>query len=499
MAEEQVGNSLQLDEVSILGNIFLDDSGEVILTVSQHLVADDFSDHRNKEIFRACLSVQQKGRAVDLSSVTEELKNTKVYDSIGGESYLHQVIDSTVRIAPVENYITSVKEKSLLNRFLNKIDNILTDAKNKPIKDVDEFIGKAADDILEISQQRNVAEAKSLEQISEDVVAKLVKQSEEFKKNGIPANGVTGVPSGYKKIDDLTKGWHKGDMVVIGARPSVGKTAFALNLLYQVAKKKKPVVFFSLEMSAESIVLRLLNLASGLSSVEINTMEYKPGSTKNKVLVDTHGDPEIAARVQKLQRGLDELISLPFYIDDNPGSKMMDISTKCKKLQNQIREIKKQDIGLIAIDYLGLITSSSKGGGDNRQQEVADISRQIKQMARQLEVPVIALTQLSRDSEKRTDHKPQISDIRDSGAIEQDADMIFMLYRPDYYTKQQGMKSDEKSTPDEEMEDDKSPISKVQVILLKNRNGATGEVPFIFDKEHCLFNVMESDHFEDSF
>lgn len=495
MADISDNSSLQLDEISILGNILMDTTGDCMLTVSQHLVPDDFCDGRNKAVFSSCIAAQQKGRSVDLSSVTEELKNSKLYESIGGEDYIQTILEKTVRIAPVETYITTVKEKSLLNRFLNKLSNIMDDAKNKPITDISDFIGKSADDILEISQQRNVAKAKSLDQVSDDVVKKLVKQTEEFQKNGIKANGVTGISTGYQTMDFYTKGWHKGDMIVIGARPSVGKTAFALNLLYNVSKKKKPVIFFSLEMSAESIALRLLTLASGLSTDEINSMEFRQGSTKQHLLVDTHGDSELAAKVKKLQRGLDELVSLPFYIDDNPGSKMMDISTKCKKLQNQIREIKKQDVALIAIDYLGLITGPS--GNDNRQQVVADISRQIKQMARQLEVPVIALTQLSRDSEKRDNHTPQISDIRDSGAIEQDADMIFMLYRPDYYTKQQGMgkdSSDEDSLPEDPSENTSE--SKVSVILIKNRNGSTGTINYIFDKEHCNFMVLQEDQTE---
>ncbi len=495
-----MADELQLDEITLLGNIFVDDTGEKMLTTTQHLTPDDFSDIRNKEIFKACISAQTKGRVVDLSSVSEELKNSKIFDSIGGEDYLNLIIEKSTSFAPIENYISSIREKALLNRFLNKLSNILQDAKNKPINDISEFIGKSADDIIEISQQRNVAEAKSLSQVSDSLINKLVKQTLDFKESGIPANGVTGVSTGYGKLDELTKGWHKGDMIVIGARPSVGKTAYALNLLYNVAKKKKPVVFFSLEMSAEAIAMRLLNQASGLSSDEINSLSYLEGSTKDRILVDCEGDTGKVAILEKLRRGFMELSSLPFYIDDNPGSKMMDISTKCKKLQNQIREIKKQDIALIAIDYLGLITSPGKGG-DNRQQEVADISRQIKQMARQLSIPVIALTQLSRDSEKRTDHTPQISDIRDSGAIEQDADMIIMLYRPDYYTKQQGMKTGNKEEGGSSNENDleNSPISKVSIKLIKNRNGACGDVDFIFDKEHCAFNVVSNDQAEMDF
>lgn len=498
--DEQNNKELKLDEASILGNIFLDEKGEVMLLCTQHLMPEDFLDARNKEIFSCCLQAQQKGRKVDISSVTEELQNNKTYNLVGGLTYLQSVIDATVKIGPVEDYIATVKERSLLNRFLEKLDKILKNAKEQKISDVSEFIGKAADDILEISQQRRVAEAKGMDTITESLVAQLVKQTEDFKANGIQPNGVTGIPTGFEEVDKLTKGWHKGDMIVIGARPSVGKTAFALNLLYQVAKKGKPVVFFSLEMNAESIALRLLNLVSGLSSNAINSLEYVKGSTKDKLLINTAGDPEKSACATKLQKGMNELSKLPFYVDDTSGSKMLDISTKCQKLQNQIREIKKMDIGLIAIDYIGLITSPSKGN-DNRQNEVAAISRQIKQMARDLQVPVIALTQLSRDSEKRDNHNPQMSDIRESGSIEQDADMVLMLYREDYYTKQQNInngkdKNEQQSQPVEE--DKNSPISQVKVNLIKNRNGSTGLIDFIFDKEHCMFSAV-SDRGEEEF
>lgn len=492
MMDDKVNqNELDLAEVSILGNILLDDTGEVILSVTQHLSVDDFSDARNREIFRSFIQIQNKGRTVDMASVVDELTNSKMLDSVGGIDYLNALIDNTVRIAPVSTYISTVKDKALLNRFLERIKDIDYEAKNKPIKDISEFIGKSADSIIEIAQQRSVAEAHSMDQITDDLMAKLVKQTEEFKKNGIQPNGVTGVSTGYAKLDKYTKGWHKGDMIVVGARPSVGKTAFALNLLYQVAKKGKPVVFFSLEMSAEQIALRLLNLVASLDSNQINSLEYLPNSTKKQVLVNTNGDREKIAIVQKLQRGLDELASLPIYVDDNPGSKMMDISTKCKKLQNQIREIKKKDIGLIAIDYIGLISSGSKSNSDNRQNEVAEISKSIKQMARTLDIPVIALTQLSRDSEKRTNHTPQISDIRESGAIEQDADMILMLYREDYYTKQQQIGENKDNEESKEEDNDNS---KVNVMLIKNRNGQCGTVRFIFAKNYCSFNVAQDEN-----
>ena len=493
MASSQDG--LQLDEISILGNILLDPTGDSFLVASQRVTPEDFTDIRNQAIFRACLSLNRKGINPDFATVQEELKNAKEFDEIGGEEYLNAVVEKAVTQGSIENYLASVKDKAVFNRYINELNDIIKEAKSTPISDISEFIGSRTDKILEISQQRRITAAKSLSDVSDALVARLVKQTKDFKEKNIPLSGMTGVRTGYEALDNLTKGWHPGDMVVVGARPSVGKTAIALNLLYQVARQHKPVVFFSLEMSAEQIALRLLNLTSGLNSERINEFDYQEQSTKDNLVIDTHGDSDAAADAIKLQHGLNELTSLPFYIDDNPGSKMMDIATKCKQLQNTILQKEKQNIALIAIDYIGLITSPSKANAGSRQQEVSDISRQIKQMARTLSVPVIALTQLSRDSEKRPDHRPQMSDIRDSGSIEQDADMIFMLYRSDYYENQKNYGPGE-SQEEAQEQNSNSPISQVSVSLMKNRNGATGALTFMFDKEHCSFNILDDQHEE---
>ena len=496
MAEEAQEQSYVLNEISVLGIILLDNSGESFLIASQRVTPDDFSDSRNKTLFASFVSLNRKGININLATVEEELKNQKQFEAIGGEEYLNTILEKAVTQGSIDNYLAAVKDKAVFDRFINMLQNTVDEAKKTPINDISEFIGSRTDKILEISQQRRITEAKSLRDVSDNLVAKLVKQTKDFREKNIPFSGITGVRTGYEQLDELTKGWHPGDMIVVGARPSVGKTAFALNLLYNVAKQNKPVVFFSLEMTAESIAMRLLNLTSGLSSDRINQFDYQEQSTKENLLIDTHGDPDTAADVVKLQRGLNELVNLPFYIDDNPGSKMMDISTKCKQLQNSILQKDKQNIALIAIDYIGLITSPSKANAGSRQQEVSDISRQLKQMARQLSVPVIALTQLSRESEKRPDHRPQMSDIRDSGSIEQDADMIFMLYRPDYYETQKNYGAGE-SEEDQQEASQNNPISQVAVSLMKNRNGSTGALKFMFDKEHCQFNILDTDHDED--
>ena len=485
--DESEKSAENIDEISIIYDILSDETGNTFLDVSPQLNPDDFIDIRNRLIYQTMLSMNEKGISPTVSTLTTELQNLKLLDKVGGLDYLSHILESAYVSAPVQNLISSILDKSLLNKFLNQITVIENDAKTKPINDIDEFIGNSETSILKITQKRRISDARRMDDISEEVVSRLVKQTDDFIKEGKKANGVTGCPTGYEPLDYLTKGWHKGDMIIVGARPSVGKTSFGLNLLYQVAKRGTPVIFFSLEMSAVSIGMRLLEMTSGLSHDEINSMSFQHGSKRERILVNTSSSEE-AARVNNLQRGLNELGALPFYIDDSSGSKMIDISAKCKKLKNSIK-----NVGLIAIDYLGLITSPSKSSANNRQQEVADISRQIKQLARTLDVPIVALSQLSRQSENRPDHTPQLSDLRDSGAIEQDADMIFMLYRADYYKKQG---EEEGQAPAPEQGDD-NPISTVNVIMKKNRNGPVGEIQFAFDRVHCSFNVIDKQHGDD--
>lgn len=469
-----------LNEASILSDILTDVSGNDILTVTTALKPEDFSDPRNRIIYATLQDMDKKGVKANPTTLATELENTKQLENAGGFDYITYLISNFTNLAPVSNYVDNIRDQSLLTRFLTALETISTDAKTKSLNNISEFIGQAEKDILEITKDRRVAEVVSMSEVGDQIVTKLVKQTEEFKVAGRKANGVTGIETGYAKMDYLTKGWHKGDMIVIGARPSVGKTAFAINLLYNVSKKGIPVVFFSLEMSAVAIGQRLLENTSGLSDLDINSLEYRKGSTRDMILVDAKNDAQRAMAI-KLSRGMEELNRLPFYIDDTPNGRMMDIAAKCKKLKNLI-----PNLGLIAIDYLGLITSPSKANSSSRQQEVSDISRQIKQLARTLECPIIALSQLSRDTEKRENHKPQLSDIRDSGAIEQDADMILMLYRGDYYNRQG-------SGDDTAVVENNSPISQVDVTLLKNRNGQIGDLKFSFDKEHCAFSIIDDD------
>lgn len=485
----QDNTEIDINELTILGNILTDNTGNQMLTAVQHLTVDDFSSPKNQAVYQAMLEINAKGDVPDLALVIDTLKNDKVFDAIGGLDYLNSIIEHTARIASIDTYIRRIKDKALLQKFVSKCMDVVHVAQTEPINDVSEFIGHAETEINEIAKERSIKEASRLSEISPFLVKKWVKQSKKFREEGIPPNGVTGVTSGYPELDKLTKGWNPGQLIIIGARPSVGKTAFVLNLLYNAAKQQRPVIFFSLEMKAVSIEMRLLELASNLTNDEINRMDFRQDSTAERLIVDVKSDEE-RQKVSKLQSGLNSLGKMPFYIDENPGTTVEDIAAKCRKL------IKGQNIeaSLIAIDYLGLIQPSRQTQGDSRTNQVAEISRSLKKLANELEVPIIALSQLSRDSAKRgNDHKPILTDLRDSGALEQDADMVFFLYRPDYFVGTDAKDGDKGASGPENEE--YSPISSVDLMLSKNREGSLGTTKFIFDKEHCSFTIRadESD------
>lgn len=488
-SEEGTKFATNMNEACVLSDILNDKTGNDILTVSTALQPDDFQDLKNRTIYKALMNMNKKSIKPDITTLATELEQTKELENAGGFEYLSYLVSEFNSLGPVVNYVNNVKDQALLAKFILLLKDIQEKATTKAIDNIPEFIGQAETDVVNIAKQRRVNQVIKMDEVSSSIVKSLISQTESFKVNGKKPNGVTGIETGYAELDKLTRGWHSGDMVVIGARPSVGKTAFALNLLYEVAKRGIPVIFFSLEMDALHIGLRLLQRTSGLSTDEINEMEYVRDSTVDKIHINPKNDFQMA-NVVKLQRGIEELSKLPFYIDDTPNGLMMDIASKAKKLCNAIQN---PGVGLIVIDYIGLITSPSKSSSANRQQEVSDISRQLKQMARELRVPIIALSQLSRDTEKRDNHKPQLSDLRDSGAIEQDADMIFTLYRKDYYQKQDKESKDNKEDEIIQTVEQES-ISQVEVALLKNRNGRIGDLSFSFDKEHTTFTSITTEY-----
>lgn len=483
MAEEQAKESvIDLTERALLGNILSDSTGTTMLTCIQQLSADDFAMFKNRLVYVAMEEINAKGNTPTIPLVRATLEADKALDQVGID-YVEELVNN-ISSTPIGTIIQTIKERVLLAKFVAKLKSIYDQATTEKITNVSDFIGRAESEINEIAKKRSVKEALRLEEITPSLVQDWVETTNDIRAKGKKANGIIGLETGYEQLDRVTKGWQKSNMIIIGARPSVGKTAFALNLLYRVAQRNVPVIFFSLEMDSKKIEERLLELASNLTSDEIHSMMFEQGSTGSKIVVQTHGDNELAAKVKRLQNGLNALGKLPFYVDENPGTTMLDISAKCRKLING-QNIK---AGLIAIDYLGLIQSPNSKN-DNRQNQVADISRQIKQLARDLKIPIIVLSQLSREVSKRgvTDRTPQLTDLRDSGALEQDADMVFFLSRKDY----ENHSSDEN---EDSVDNINNPLSDVSLYMAKNRDGSTGEFRFIFDKEHCSFSSVDSDH-----
>ena len=464
-------------EKAVLGSAFL--SKDALYTVLSLLEEGDFYEGKHQILYRVLTSLQSKNVAVDVLTVTEELINIKELENVGGVEYLQECSDSMVAISSLEFYINIVKDQSVLRNLLLTVREIDTQYRTEEIEDVDAFIAESEEKIKVATEKRRVSNFKTAAQVASAVEMAINTQQKYDEEN------VTGLTTGYDNINNLTQGFQKTEMTIIAARPSVGKTALALNFAYKAATRKQvPVAIFSLEMASELLVRRLVAAASNVSLKKISTGVLS-GQERAKVA-----------------SAIKEVSSAPIYIDDSPGIKLMDIIAKSRQLQ-----AKHPDLGLIVIDYLGLITTGSTSkGNDSRQEEVRKISLALKGLARDLKVPVVVLSQLSRDVEKRDTKKPLLSDLRDSGSIEQDADVVMLLYREDYYkgskketaagTKKGGQlsmaekfelaKAEQEKRLGEEMPGD---ASYIEINVAKNRNGQTGVCGLFFYKAFGRFDM----------
>lgn len=474
-------------EAAVLACSLLD--RDAFYSTISRLTANDFHDPRNRIIYQTLLDINDQKLAIDLVNLLNALKTKGLLDEAGGETYIKGLEADMPPVAEADDYINSVKDNSLLRTFKDTLRSLGEEASTK-MTDIPTFIGEAERKILDITATRRVAGFKTTGEVLDSLIGKLEETSAERMRTGKQPY-LSGISTGFSTLDRITNGFQKGDLVIIAARPSVGKTALSINFADKVARAGKPVAFFSLEMSAEQIMGRLLANEASLSKNDIQALDFKTtiGGDGKKILEiadKDRGNPEVAAKFKSLKAAIAVLSAMPLYIDDNPGNKVVSIEAEVKKLMAQ-----KPDLGLIIIDYLGLIQSAGArtSSQDNRQQVVSDISRALKGMARTLKVPVIALSQLSRDSEKRTDHMPVLSDLRDSGAIEQDADQVMLIYRPD-----QG-DSDKNGTPEPPSDND---ISNISLIIAKNRNGRTGSVDFIFEKALSRFSLASPDDDEEN-
>lgn len=437
-------------EINALGCAFL--NKEALDKVCEELTSSMFYDEKNAKIFEVLSSLRNKEIAVDITTVTNELeKSENGLSTVGGYSYLTEVIDSVATPANINYYINIIFEKFILRTLINKSSNIIEECYDES-EDLNTIVENAEKSILEVNSGRMVKEIKPIQ----EVLVKAQQELEFLAKNG---GDVTGVPTGFYDLDKRTTGFHGNELIIIAGRPGMGKSALAINMATNMAVNyKKSVALFNLEMGSTQIVNRMLS-----SLGQINSQKLRTGKLD-------HTD------WKKYNETLSLLADTKFFIDDTPGITVSEIRSKCRRLKNS-------DKGLdcIIIDYLQLISSSNKYSGQ-RTNEVSEISRDLKKLAMELEVPVIALAQLSRGVEQREDKRPLMSDLKESGSIEQDADIVMFLYCDDYY------KFKSKDRPQ---------LSPTELIISKHRSGGTGTIDLIFERTYTNFkNVIKSEENE---
>ncbi len=405
-----------------------------------------FYDKKNAAIFTAMKEIKKRNDNVDPTVLKNEIEKVQPINSIGGVEYLSEVIDSVVSASNAESYINIIREKALRRALITTCESIEKLSRDEAI-DTGALIDDAEKNIFKVTKQRKAGDFKT----SADVVRSAKNQLEDLSKND---KDVTGIPTGFYDFDKMTAGLHPSQLIIIAARPGMGKTAFALKIATNAALQTgKNVAIFNLEMSAEQLMFRMISAQGGVDGRRLATGKLNNDDWK------------------RVNEAMSELSNAPIFIEDTSGITIGELRAKCRRLAE------KGNLGLIIIDYLQLL-SGGPGYGSNRQQEVSDISRNLKTMAMELEVPVIALAQLSRSVESREDKRPMLSDLRESGSIEQDADIVGFLYRSDYYNKDN---------------DENNNISIVEFNIMKHRAGANGKVELLFEKNVSDFRNYAKD------
>ncbi|MCM0583260.1 replicative DNA helicase [Weissella diestrammenae] len=445
-------------EQAVLGSILIStDPIDTLSTVSSIIAPNDFFQTRNRLVYQAMLALDDAGRPIDPLVLQDQLNSMNQLENSGGASYLAE-LGLVVPIASnAATYAAIVKEKAQRRALLDVLAGG-TEAGYTDMEPVGDLIARMSGELDSIDTETGDADFQE--------IAQVVNESfEQIERNSRTSEKVTGVASGFRELDELTTGFHAGEMIIVAARPAVGKTAFVLNVAQKVAvaNKKLPVVIFSLEMPAVSLVNRML-----ASEGNINSQNMRTGSLTDE-------------EWRKLTVAMASLSGTKIYIDDTAGIKITEIRSKLRRLKKQEGEL-----GLVIIDYLQLVEGTTN---ESQQQAVSSVSRNIKKMAMELQVPIIALAQLSRGVEQRQDKRPVLSDIRDSGSIEQDADIVGFLYREDYYRQE-----DDGEGSGAGQQDEDGPI---EIILEKNRSGARGTAKMLFQKAYSKFSNYDYVHSED--
>lgn len=422
-------------EQAVIGSMLTDK--EAVSAAIEVLKPEDFYKEDNRIIFEAILSLYGRSEPIDIITLKSELSSMGKFEAVGGLEYIAELPDKVPTTANVEQYIKIVEEKSVLRNLIKTANEIITLGYDQT-QEVDSIIDGAEKKIFEVMQKKNQKGYTPIKDI-------LVETFTELEQLYNQKQRITGIPTGFSDLDFRTSGLHNSDLILVAARPAMGKSAFALNIATNAAVRAKvPVAIFSLEMSKEQMTSRILCSEAMVDS--------------NKVRTGKIDDEEWG----KLAAASGELSEANIYIDDTPGISIMEIRAKCRKMKIE------KNIGLVVIDYLQLVQGSGKRGS-SREQEIAEISRSLKILAKEINVPVIALSQLSRAPEQRPDHRPMLSDLRESGSIEQDADIVMFLYRDDYYNE----------------DSEKKNIA--EVILAKHRAGSTGTVELLWLGNYTKF------------
>ena len=429
-------------EQSVLGAVFI--APDTIISLADELVPDDFYKPANKIVFKTMLSLLEKGEPIDATTMVSALTNQGEIKEIGGLNYVVELVNSTPTSKNVEHYAKLVKEKATLRRVIADLSDSLSSAYQGDVS-ISDIIAKTEKSMLDISNQNTDTGFRNVADILEThmQIVETRSQTDGF---------VTGLSTGFVGLDKITTGLHEGNLIILAARPAMGKTALALNIAKHVAvQEHKPTVIFSLEMGAEELIERMVASEGMVPGYHLKTGNLSTDEWKRLVQAQSN------------------LYDTPIFVDDTAGIRISEIRSKARKLSQEMGSL-----GIIIIDYLQLITGSK---GENRQQIVSEISRELKILAKDLRVPVIALSQLSRSVEQRQDKRPMLSDLRESGSIEQDADIVAFLYREAYYQKEQA--------------DSQEANNVTELILEKNRHGSLGTVKLYFHKEYTKFSSVE--------
>ena len=444
MSLKSLPNNLEAEE-SVLGACFL--SKYALQKACESLTEDSFYNEKNAKIFASLSSLSEQKIPIDITTVTSDLQNKKILSEVGGVEYLTEVVNFVPTATNIDYYIKTVEDNAILRKLIETATEIASEGYETETS-VNETLDNAEKKILNIVKNRKSSEFKSIKEV-------LIKTESDLEKLAQSKGEITGLATGWYDFDKLTTGLHENEFIIIAARPAMGKTAFALNMATHIAMtQKKSVALFNLEMGAEQLALRILS-----SVGQIEGFKMRTGNLMN-------------TDWKRLNEATAQLADTNLFIDDTPGITIGEIRAKCRRLASSDK-----GLGIVIIDYLQLI-SGGKNYGANRQQEVSDISRSLKTLAMELHVPVIALAQLSRGVEAREDKRPIMSDLRESGSIEQDADIVSFLYRDDYYNK-------------EARREDDSSIS--ELIIAKHRNGPTATIELLFKKNTSTFLSLKKE------